>query len=70
MILCYGSPTKKKKLTYRLIGRGERGGSSIPWHSLQAGVLEGGHLSAADYFLIRPNPALIFPIVTYLCVEP
>ena len=57
MTHCYGSPTK---LTYQLIGRGERGGSNIPWHILQAGVLEGGHLSGTDYFLIRPQPCLDF----------
>jgi len=60
----------QKKLTYQLIGRGERGGSNILWHSLQAGVLRAAIFQQQITSSSVPNPALIFSIVTYLCIEP
>ena len=64
MIHCYGSLTK---LICQLIGRGERGGSNIPWHmcAWRVAIFQEQVTSSSV-----PNPALIFCIVTYLCVEP
>ena len=67
MILCYGSATK---LTYQLIGRGEGEvaiflGTAFKQVCWRVAISQQQITSSSI-----PNPALIFSIVTYLCVEP